>query len=172
MKSLKYIVLSVLTAFAITTTAAFGQQYPSRAVTIIVPFAAGGPTDTLARILAQRMTLSLGSSRYDRGRAGGSLGARRIYIEYRPHWNARHQRRDLSVAIRSSEGSRAPVLIALNASAIYLAVGASGGAGALLLRYVDPHVLPVIGAALIASGFVWAEMARNRLGEETSARSQ
>jgi len=36
------------------------QTYPARPITIIVPFAAGGPADTLARILAERMRLSLG----------------------------------------------------------------------------------------------------------------
>ncbi|HEY7664626.1 MAG TPA: tripartite tricarboxylate transporter substrate-binding protein [Xanthobacteraceae bacterium] len=36
------------------------QDYPSRPITIIVPFPAGGPTDTLARILSERMRVSLG----------------------------------------------------------------------------------------------------------------
>jgi len=35
------------------------QQYPARPVTMVVPFAAGGPTDTLARILATHMKESL-----------------------------------------------------------------------------------------------------------------
>jgi tripartite-type tricarboxylate transporter receptor subunit TctC len=39
---------------------AFSQQYPSRPITIIVPFPAGGPTDTLARILGERLRVSLG----------------------------------------------------------------------------------------------------------------
>src|SRR5258708_634272 len=38
------------------------QVYPSRPVTIVVPFAAGGPTDTLARTLAERMRVSLGNT--------------------------------------------------------------------------------------------------------------
>jgi tripartite-type tricarboxylate transporter receptor subunit TctC len=37
-----------------------GQAYPSRPITMIVPFPAGGPTDTLARIVAERMRLALG----------------------------------------------------------------------------------------------------------------
>ena len=41
---------------------AFAQQFPLRPITIIVPFAAGGPTDTLARILGQRMSVTLGQS--------------------------------------------------------------------------------------------------------------
>jgi tripartite-type tricarboxylate transporter receptor subunit TctC len=36
------------------------QAYPSRPITMIVPYAAGGPTDALARVLAERMTTSLG----------------------------------------------------------------------------------------------------------------
>ena len=36
------------------------QVYPSHSVTIIVPYPAGGPTDTLARILGERMRTSLG----------------------------------------------------------------------------------------------------------------
>ena len=39
---------------------AWAQAYPSRPVTLIVPFAAGGPTDTIARIMAERMRQSLG----------------------------------------------------------------------------------------------------------------
>lgn len=37
-------------------------QYPSRPITLIVPFAAGGPTDTLARIMAERMSRTLGGT--------------------------------------------------------------------------------------------------------------
>jgi tripartite-type tricarboxylate transporter receptor subunit TctC len=39
---------------------ATAQSYPSRPVTLVLPFAAGGPTDTLARILADRMRVTLG----------------------------------------------------------------------------------------------------------------
>ena len=44
-------------------TAAFGaaaQGYPSRPITMVVPFSAGGPTDTIARLLSDRMGKSLG----------------------------------------------------------------------------------------------------------------
>ena len=41
---------------------AFAQGYPTRPVTVIVPFSAGGPTDTIARLLAERMQRSLGQS--------------------------------------------------------------------------------------------------------------
>lgn len=42
--------------------AAYGQGYPTKPVTMIVPFAAGGPTDTIARMLAERMSRSLGQT--------------------------------------------------------------------------------------------------------------
>ena len=39
---------------------AAAQPYPSRPVTLIVPFGAGGPVDTLARSLSEAMRVSLG----------------------------------------------------------------------------------------------------------------
>ena len=53
------------------------QQYPQRPITMIVPFAAGGPTDVLARVLGQHMSQTLGRSIVveDVTGAGGTLGA-------------------------------------------------------------------------------------------------
>src|SRR5258708_5369275 len=47
---------------AATAGAASAQPYPSRPITMIVPFGAGGPTDALARIITQRMSARLGQS--------------------------------------------------------------------------------------------------------------
>jgi tripartite-type tricarboxylate transporter receptor subunit TctC len=47
-------------ALALTATSAAAQTYPSRPVTIIVPFAAGGPTDIIARIVGEHFSKSLG----------------------------------------------------------------------------------------------------------------
>src|SRR6185436_11273703 len=52
--------------------AALAQPYPSRPITMIVPFGAGGPTDALARILAQRMSLTLGQQVVIENVTGGS----------------------------------------------------------------------------------------------------
>ena len=52
---------AALGAAAVALGAA-AQDFPTRPVTIIVPFAAGGPTDTIARIIAQRMGQSLGQA--------------------------------------------------------------------------------------------------------------
>jgi tripartite-type tricarboxylate transporter receptor subunit TctC len=43
-------------------TAAQAQTYPTRPVTMVVPFAAGGPTDTITRIVAERMRVALGQT--------------------------------------------------------------------------------------------------------------
>ena len=56
------------------------QGYPSRPVTLVVPFAAGGPVDVLARIMAERMKVSLGQPVIVENVAGaaGSLGVGRV----------------------------------------------------------------------------------------------
>src|ERR1043166_5989912 len=43
-----------------TAGRARAKAYPSRPITIVEPFAAGGPLDTIGRILAERMRVSLG----------------------------------------------------------------------------------------------------------------
>ena len=47
---------------AIAALGASADDYPNRPITLIVPFAAGGPTDTLARIIGQRMSKTLGQT--------------------------------------------------------------------------------------------------------------
>jgi tripartite-type tricarboxylate transporter receptor subunit TctC len=56
-----------------------GQAYPTKVITIIVPFSAGGPTDTVTRLLAQSMGKTLGQQIIveNVGGAGGTIGATR-----------------------------------------------------------------------------------------------
>jgi tripartite-type tricarboxylate transporter receptor subunit TctC len=65
---------------AVLCAAASAQPWPSRPVTIVVPFAAGGGNDVLARLLAQRMSAALGQPFVIENRpgAGGTLGARAV----------------------------------------------------------------------------------------------
>jgi tripartite-type tricarboxylate transporter receptor subunit TctC len=54
------VLIAVAALIAATITAAWGETYPVRPITMVVPFGAGGPTDALARILGQRMSQALG----------------------------------------------------------------------------------------------------------------
>jgi tripartite-type tricarboxylate transporter receptor subunit TctC len=47
---------------ALVATAGLAQQYPNRQIMMLVPFAAGGPTDTVARVVAQSMSKPLGQT--------------------------------------------------------------------------------------------------------------
>jgi tripartite-type tricarboxylate transporter receptor subunit TctC len=47
-------------AFPVVSRVASAQTYPSRPITLVVPYPAGGPTDTIARLLGERMRTSLG----------------------------------------------------------------------------------------------------------------
>src|ERR1700754_2546313 len=59
--------------------AAVAENYPSHPITIIVPFSAGAPSDAMARILAERMKVSLGETLLIENvtGAGGSVGVGR-----------------------------------------------------------------------------------------------
>src|SRR5437867_12114469 len=62
------------------TGAALAQAYPSKPVTMIIPFAAGGPTDVLGRVMAQRMSELLGQqvAVENVGGGGGMTGSKRV----------------------------------------------------------------------------------------------
>jgi tripartite-type tricarboxylate transporter receptor subunit TctC len=71
--------LLAATFVAIAAAPAFAQTYPNKAITMIVPFAAGGPTDIVARIVAEPMSRALGQSVVieNVGGAGGTTGITR-----------------------------------------------------------------------------------------------
>ena len=67
-------------AAALAAFPAFSQTYPARPVNLIVPFAAGGPTDTIARILGERMGRALGQTVVVENvtGAGGSIAVTKV----------------------------------------------------------------------------------------------
>ena len=69
-----------LAAATILSAPAFAQGYPERQITMVVPFSAGGPTDTVARLVAERMSADLGQQIVieNVGGAGGTLGAGQV----------------------------------------------------------------------------------------------
>jgi tripartite-type tricarboxylate transporter receptor subunit TctC len=75
--------IATLAAAAAVTLYAFtanAQSYPERTITVVVPFAAGGPTDTVTRLVAEAMSKDLGQQVIveNVGGAGGTLGAGRV----------------------------------------------------------------------------------------------
>ena len=79
--------MKTTSAALITATIAFAfaapafAQYPDKPITIVVPFAAGGPTDKVARDLAEAMRKSLGGQSIvidNTAGAGGTLGANKV----------------------------------------------------------------------------------------------
>jgi len=72
--------MAALLALLTFGSAAAADNYPSHPITIVVPFAAGGPTDAMARILADHMRTSLGQTILIENATGaaGSLGVGRV----------------------------------------------------------------------------------------------
>ncbi len=69
--------LIALSALPATTRA---QDYPTRSITVVVPFPAGGPSDVVARIVTEHMGRTLGQTLVieNVGGAGGTLGSARV----------------------------------------------------------------------------------------------
>jgi tripartite-type tricarboxylate transporter receptor subunit TctC len=77
MKTLTYLAGALL---AVAAAGVSAQQFPSKPISIVVPFAAGGPTDTVARTVAQAMEKTLGGSVIVENKpgAGGTIGAQDV----------------------------------------------------------------------------------------------
>jgi tripartite-type tricarboxylate transporter receptor subunit TctC len=67
-------------ALPAVSRAARAQMYPTRTITLVVPYPAGGPTDTLGRILAEHMRATLGQTLVieNVAGAGGTIGVGRV----------------------------------------------------------------------------------------------
>src|SRR6266436_2551820 len=73
-------VLAACIALLIFRDHAFAEKFPAHPITIVVPFSAGGPSDAMARILAERMKTTLGEAILVENAtgAGGSIGVGRV----------------------------------------------------------------------------------------------
>jgi tripartite-type tricarboxylate transporter receptor subunit TctC len=73
-------ILAALTVLLISDGPSLAQNFPSHPITIVVPFSAGGPSDAMSRILAERMQRTLGETILIENvtGAGGSLGVGRV----------------------------------------------------------------------------------------------
>src|SRR5436190_10999572 len=74
------LVLSFAIAYGLSVGPAPAQSYPNRPITLVVPFPAGGGNDALARLVAERMSKTLGQQVVveNRGGAGGTIATRAI----------------------------------------------------------------------------------------------
>lgn len=77
---LKAVMGAALAGVVAFFSSAIAQDYPSRAVTMVIPFAAGGPTDVLGRVVGTRMSEILGQQVVieNAGGAGGQTGSKRV----------------------------------------------------------------------------------------------
>jgi tripartite-type tricarboxylate transporter receptor subunit TctC len=77
---LKKILGAALAGLMASSLSAGAQNYPERPITMVIPFAAGGPTDVLGRVMAQRMGEILGQTVIveNVGGAGGMTGSARV----------------------------------------------------------------------------------------------
>jgi tripartite-type tricarboxylate transporter receptor subunit TctC len=73
-------ILAAFMALLTLSSAAAAENYPSHPITIVVPFSAGGPSDAMTRILAERMKTTLGEAILVENTtgAGGSIGVGRV----------------------------------------------------------------------------------------------
>ena len=77
---MRIIVAAAIAFFLTSAGLAKAEAWPTRAVTMVVPYAAGGPVDTIGRILAARLSEILGQQVVieNAGGAGGMTGASRV----------------------------------------------------------------------------------------------
>ena len=73
-------VVTALAWLAASTVGALAQTYPDRSIKVVVPFPAGGPTDTIARTVTQSLSKVLGQSLVieNQAGAGGRIALRQV----------------------------------------------------------------------------------------------
>jgi tripartite-type tricarboxylate transporter receptor subunit TctC len=84
MKTLKTLWLGLVLAIATTGLSATAQDYPNKPIRIVVPYSPGGGTDAVARMMAQRLTVTLGQSVVVENRPGASANIGSEFVARAP----------------------------------------------------------------------------------------
>jgi len=163
---MRKLLVSGICALAFASAGANAASYPSRPITMIVPFGAGGPTDTIARIIAERLGPVLGTTVVveNVGGAAGSIGVGKV-VQAAPdgytlsigHWGT-HAVNSLVLPLKY-DVARDLAPISLVASNPYLilsknALPASDLAGLIAWLKARPHAAWVASNGVGSAGYL------------------
>jgi tripartite-type tricarboxylate transporter receptor subunit TctC len=84
MKTLKTLWLGLVLAIVTTGISATAQDYPNKPIRIVVPYSPGGGTDAVARMMAQRLSVTLGQSVVVENRPGASANIGSEFVARAP----------------------------------------------------------------------------------------
>jgi tripartite-type tricarboxylate transporter receptor subunit TctC len=149
-------------ALALSCSFASADDYPSRPITMVVPFAAGGPTDVIGRLMAQSMSLVLGQNVVveDVTGAAGTIGVGRVahalpdgYTLSLGHWST-HVANGAIYALPYDLLSDLEPIALLPSNPMLIVTGKSMPATDLkeLVAWLKDHPSATIGTAGVGSG--------------------
>jgi tripartite-type tricarboxylate transporter receptor subunit TctC len=158
MKRLSFITI----ALALNCGFAFADDYPTRPITMVVPFAAGGPTDVIARLMAQSMGATLGQNVMveDVTGAAGTIGVGRVahalpdgYTLSLGHWST-HVANGAIYALPYDLLNDLEPIALLPSNPMLIVTGKSMPATNLmeLVAWLKDHPSATIGTAGVGSG--------------------
>jgi tripartite-type tricarboxylate transporter receptor subunit TctC len=161
MNRLAAVVLTVLTSCGFAA-AALADDYPTRPITMVVPFAAGGPTDVIGRLMAQSMSPVLGQNVVveDVTGAAGTIGVGRVahappdgYMLSLGHWST-HVANGAIYALPYDLLTDLEPIALLPSNPMLIVTGKSMPATNLkeLIAWLKDHPGATIGTAGVGSG--------------------
>ena len=84
MKTLKALVSGLMAAMALSGISATAQEFPNKPIRIVVPYSPGGGTDAVARMMAQRLSITLGQSVVVENKPGASANIGSEFVARAP----------------------------------------------------------------------------------------
>ena len=84
MKTLKALVSGLMAVMAMSSISAIAQEFPHKPIRIVVPYSPGGGTDAVARMMAQRLSITLGQSVVVENKPGASANIGSEFVARAP----------------------------------------------------------------------------------------